>query len=175
MRSWSRRHGDPLICGSHPLLPRRSCGSSRELAVSPTARHLSSVSAGRQLGGLCRIQHRSSFQGKKKKNLPEQQASGSQRINNGPSSSEPQMEREGGRSPREAPTSPEFGPTKATSWGTGQDIGQNPRCQDEGGAPLAGPRPRPALTQHPNIAELSMVRPTHRPPAWQSGGRIPVC
>lgn len=117
MRSGSRRHGDPLVCGSRPLLPRRSCGSSREPAVSPTARHLCSVSAGRQLGGLCRIQHRSSFQGKKKKNLPEQQASGSQRINNGPSSSETQMEREGGRSPREAPTSPEFGPTKATSWG----------------------------------------------------------
>lgn len=57
------------------------------------------------------------FKVKKKKNLPEQQASGSQRINNGPSSSETQMEREGGQSPREAPTSPEFGPTKATSWG----------------------------------------------------------
>ena len=61
-RSGSRRR----IWSADPALSFPAGAVAREPAVSPTARHLSSVRAGRQLGGLCRIQHLSSFQGKKK-------------------------------------------------------------------------------------------------------------
>lgn len=113
MRSGSRRRissADPAL--SFPagaVAPPGSRLSAPPRAISPQLGQDVSwvVCAGSSIDLLFKV----------KKNLSEQQASGSQRINNAPSSSEPQMEREGGRSPREAPTSPEFGPTKATSWG----------------------------------------------------------
>ena len=76
------------------------------------------------------------FKVKKKKNLPEQQASGSQRINNGLSSSEPQMEREGGSLHMRPPPHQSQGHQLGGHGGT---EGRLPGARVREGLPLLGP------------------------------------